>query len=265
MPFSAGPTDDPWAWLARGSVPLSPPCHSDLSQCRPGSQDGVPRLAPGPPRDHAGGSAAASGAAHSARRNDNVALQAADRDRLQYRRASLRQERPEPATSTRLGELVRGLGARSDRSPRRPLDSKSPGLAHGARDTELRGRTGPAGPWSGAAGRAPGSPGGSEARSRSGDWPARWPAREGQPIAVQDGQHCTDAHAASIAPAPCCSSQPSQIRASMTTSQQSYWQRARCTLRGTQDSASLGQSGPADGLEGGTSSGATGARDAILE
>ncbi len=41
--------------------------------------------------------------------------------------------------------------------------------------------------------------------------------------------------------------------------------RARCTPSKTQDSASQGQSGPADGLEGGTGSGTTGARDAILE
>jgi hypothetical protein len=102
--------------------------------------------------------------------------------RLPCRRASRGPERPEPATSARLGELV---GARSDRSPRRPLDLKSPGRAHGARDAERRGRTGPAGPGSGAAGRAPGSPSGGEARPRSGDWPARWPAQEGQPIAYR--------------------------------------------------------------------------------
>ncbi len=45
-----------------------------------------------------------------------------------------------PATSARLRELV---GARS---PRRPLDLKNPAWAHGARDAERRGRTGPTGP-----------------------------------------------------------------------------------------------------------------------
>jgi hypothetical protein len=65
---------------------------------------------------------------------------------LPCRRASRGPERPEPATSARLGELV---GARSDRSPRRPLDLKSPGRAHGPGTRSGEGGPGSRGPGPG--------------------------------------------------------------------------------------------------------------------